>query len=268
MGAGNVKLVYARWADLDDAPLRLLAYMAVIALDEGDSPRFWGGRDALALAIGRMVADRKTKDPAEIAERKRAFKAVTRTLAILKDAGAITVLEPAAPGQNAVYALNLAARRTPLSGTHSGGKRTPFSGTHSAPKAAQKAPAPTQNGPHSAGTTDPTQRVEWTPLSGPMDPTQRDPEEYYEEVGLNQGGDRAEVATASHPPRAPEADAEPPSADVVEIRPGASAADPILSPAPMRPPRQPRIRGQDTIAEAMTRVAARRAAHQARRETS
>jgi hypothetical protein len=56
MGAGNVKAVYALWADLPDRPLRVLAYMALTAKDADDPPMFWGGRESLAVAIGRKVS--------------------------------------------------------------------------------------------------------------------------------------------------------------------------------------------------------------------
>lgn len=211
MGAGNVKLVYARWPDLGDAPLRLLAYMAVIALDEGEQPRFWGGREALALAIGRMVPDRRTEDRAELAERRLAFKAVTRTLGALKDAGAITLLSAAAPGRNAVYALNLAARRVPLSGSHSTAERVPPSGGHSDPETPPNDAADDLNGSRFVGAMDPTQRTNGPQLLAPMDPTQRDPEEYVGVLGLNQGGDAAGVTTDLTGPRAT---AAPPTPDL------------------------------------------------------
>jgi hypothetical protein len=56
MGAGNVKAVYALWADLPDRPFRVLAYMALTAKDADDPPMFWGGRESLAVAIGRKVS--------------------------------------------------------------------------------------------------------------------------------------------------------------------------------------------------------------------
>ena len=56
MGAGNVGLVYARWGHLPHAPFRVLAYMALRTLDDGDPPRFWGGRESLAVALGRSAS--------------------------------------------------------------------------------------------------------------------------------------------------------------------------------------------------------------------
>src|SRR5262249_41497170 len=155
----------------------LLTYMAVTAKDDGDRPSFWGGRDSLALAIGRMVPDKHTQDPEEIAARRLAFKAVTRTLGALKDAGAITVLVPAAPGRNAVYALNLTARRAPLNGTHSADGMDPAEWDPFEPEFDDEEAPGDPNGPHSAGATDPTQRTNGPHSAGATDPTQRDPEE-------------------------------------------------------------------------------------------
>lgn len=118
MGAGNAKKAYAYWGNLPDGPLRLLVFMSLTAMDADNPPTFHRGREALAVGMGRMVADRQSTDPAEVAERRRAFKAVDRMICALKDAGAITQLRPAGPGHAAVYALNLSRDRTPITGNH------------------------------------------------------------------------------------------------------------------------------------------------------
>lgn len=105
MGAGNVGLVYARWGHLPHAPFRVLAYMALRTLDDGDPPRFWGGRESLAVALGRLVP--KPEDEQSRRERKAAFEAVKEVTATLRRLGAIEIIEPARPTRNAVYALNL-----------------------------------------------------------------------------------------------------------------------------------------------------------------
>jgi hypothetical protein len=252
MGAGNVKLVYARWGDLPDGPMRLLLYMAVTAMDDGEQPRFWGGRDALAVAMGRMVPDKHTEDDAEKLERALAFKAVNRTIAALRKAGAITAMSGAAPGHNAVYALNLGIRRSPLTGDQSKPKRSPSSGDQSRSKTGPKKRADAKNGPHSAGATVPSNWAERSPFRGQMVPSEWGPEEYEEEVRTESKDESAEVPTTSHPPRVPEA---PPK--IVELFPGASQE------ARYRPPPRWSTRGQDAIAEASARVARRKAEHQA-----
>ena len=52
MGASHVSACYAQWSHLPDRPFRLLTYMALIAKDATPEPTFWGGRDAMCLALG------------------------------------------------------------------------------------------------------------------------------------------------------------------------------------------------------------------------
>lgn len=250
MGAGNVKAAYAHWGHLDHAPMRVLVFMAVTALDETE-PRFWGGREVLSCALGRIVADDTTTDPTEIAERRAAFKALDRTLAALQKAGAISVVSRPCRGRNAVYGLNLAASQrtpvsgdqssecTPVSGDRSGGEWTPVSGT---------------NAPRSAG--------QWTPVSGAMDPGERGPYEYYEEVGLKQG-QPADVRTAVTEVRASGRDDELPisSLRLIDGNPDAAGAG---GQRPLLPAVLPGGRAAEvaqTIAAATARRAAARAAH-------
>jgi hypothetical protein len=225
----------------------MLAYMAVTAHD-ADRPRFWGGREALALSMGRPVADKKTEDPEEQAHRRRAFKAVDRMLATLKDEGAITQMKPASPGHNAVYALNLDAERTPLIGDRPKGKRTPVAGERKGPKGPKNRPAKDRNGPRLVDTTHPGYWGECTPITDLTDPGDRGPEEYQEEVGLKVGEEMAEVSPTSHPPRATAGD--PPPDNVVKL------------------PLRRTTRAADAIAEAMARRAAAVAAHQATKEAN
>lgn len=115
MGASNVKAVYALWGDLDHAPHRLLAYMAVRALDvpaEGKpARRFYGGREELALALGRVLPDPTPGDEAVRRERLAAFRAVDRAVAALVSAGAVKVARHAHTGSAAEYALQLDTRQ-------------------------------------------------------------------------------------------------------------------------------------------------------------
>lgn len=107
MGAGNVRLVYVYWRDLPGGPFRLLAYMALRALDNDPSPLFWAGREELAFALGRRVPP--VTDDMSKRIRNKHFKAVKDATSILLDRGAVSVAERPAPGRNAVYALHLAA---------------------------------------------------------------------------------------------------------------------------------------------------------------
>jgi len=230
MGAGNVKHVYAYWRDLADGPFRVLAYMALVSLDDDDPPRFWGGRETLALATGRMVADKWTEDPDALAERRRAFKAVDRMLSVLTKAGAAWVISPAHTGRQAVYGLHLKSgpriKSTPPTGVQSA-ESTPVNGVQSGPG----------NGSRS---------IESTPVSGQEHPAHRGPEEY-EEQGKTQGKEESgDLHTAVTVARAREA-----------------AEDP-LSIAHLF--RGPTSRAQQAIAEAQARRAAAIAAQHAATE--
>ncbi len=116
MGAGNVKLAFALWGDLPHAPFRALTYMALVSLDDDRPPRYWGGREHLALALGRDVPARNDEDPGVTRERRAAFRAVDRVVADLTKAGAIETIEDARHYRNATYALRLWRRdRTTVS---------------------------------------------------------------------------------------------------------------------------------------------------------
>ncbi len=248
MGAGNVKAAYARWGHLDHGPMRVLVFMAVTALDEPE-PRFWGGREVLSCALGRIVADASTTDPEQIAERRAAFKALDRMIAPLVKAGAIRVVSRACPGRNAVYALNLAASlRTPVTGDQPA-QRTPVDGDRSDD---EWSPVSGADGPRSAG--------QWSPVSGAMVPGERGPDEYYEQVGLNPGEMTDDLRTAVTPVRANGRDDEPPSLlRLIDGNPDASGPD---GQRPLLPAVLPGGgRAAQLIAEASARVAAAKAAH-------
>lgn len=115
MGASNVKAVYAKWTHLDDLPFRVLTYMAVVSHDVA-SPRYWAGREPLALAAGRPVPD-PVRGNADVAKaRKAAFKAVDRVMDTLTAAGAIVQTGAAHSGRNGEYALNLVGTRALFDG--------------------------------------------------------------------------------------------------------------------------------------------------------
>lgn len=164
MGAANAKAVFALWGHLSHVPFRALLYMAVVAKDH--DPRYWGGWEALALAIGR--------GPAELGDPERrtsARKAVERVMAALAKAHAIERLNVAAPGRNAEY--RIITGETVHSGIStddpqdihpplSEGRTPPAQQGASRPKGRRTAngtpPAERANAPRSVGVTPPAER--------------------------------------------------------------------------------------------------------------
>lgn len=117
MGAGNVALVYARWGHLPDRAFRLLGFMALISLDKDAQPMFWGGREALAGALGRQTPEEPAEgdmSPRAVQARKdrRAdFEAVKSGMRTLVDNSVVEVSARARPGRNAQYLLRLDAAK-------------------------------------------------------------------------------------------------------------------------------------------------------------
>lgn len=101
MGAGNVVLTYTHWATLDAVPFRVLAFMAVISLDKAHPPVYWGGRDPLVRAMGRVAEPYTSTD----------YRALARVVQKLVDEGALSVDKPAHRGSNAVYSLHIDRRK-------------------------------------------------------------------------------------------------------------------------------------------------------------
>lgn len=124
MGAGNVSLAFARWGSLNHAPFRALVFMAHRSLDSGNPPQFWGGREELAVALGRPLPEPYGDEFEK--KRKADFEMVKKVVAQLTSAGAVTLAKPAGPRQNAVYSLNLRSG--------GGGKPVPPSGGNSVPR--------------------------------------------------------------------------------------------------------------------------------------
>lgn len=159
MGARLVAEVYERWSHLPHHAFRVLAYMALTALDGADEPLYYGGRERLAGALGVPMTD---VDPhAAALAHRRAFKALDRAMRSLYVAGCVAQVGRPAPGRNSTYRLDLKAERTPLDGeceaptdpvgrgaseaTSSGS----VDGTH---------PAGGDNAPRPVGVTHPAQR--------------------------------------------------------------------------------------------------------------
>ena len=107
MGASNVKAVYAQWGDLTNNAFRLLAYMALVSMDADNPPRYWGGREDLAAALGREVPPENDDDPEVTRKRNVAFKAQRDATGVLSQRGAIKAIKNARGGQRQEWALNL-----------------------------------------------------------------------------------------------------------------------------------------------------------------
>lgn len=188
MGAGNVKLAYAHWADLPDKAFRVLVYMALVSRDQDDPPTFYAGREALALALGRIVREASDETAAE---RNAAFKAVREVTRVLVRRGTVRVLKPAAPGRNTVYALNLDritghGQRAPSMASTGHGSRTPSD--------AERGTVAGHDGARSA-----SQRGTVTRGSGHGN---RPPEEEEEDRGLTTGPISADLRNARSGSRA------------------------------------------------------------------
>lgn len=105
MGGGNVAAVFAVWSPIlgdKHRDMRALLFMANTALDGDAPPRYFGGWEALACALGFDVegnpdsAERNTK----------------KALSALVKVGAITSSGTARAGVRAEYALNLVPGHT------------------------------------------------------------------------------------------------------------------------------------------------------------
>lgn len=104
MGAALV--VGALAVELDSHAARLvLVRMAVSAIDKDLEPRYWGGWEPLARALGRRpnIDGTWPSDAAELA----AQRAVDRAVATLTKSGLIKRLNTPRPGRQAEYLLQL-----------------------------------------------------------------------------------------------------------------------------------------------------------------
>lgn len=110
MGARLVSATYAHYGHLPDRAFRLLTYMALVCKDETKNPTYYGGREALANALGA------TEDEA-------GFHAVKRCIATLVAAGAVSRELQGYHGKRSEYRLHVKtppAERGPLTGPHEG----------------------------------------------------------------------------------------------------------------------------------------------------
>jgi hypothetical protein len=113
MGYQNISLVFAHWGHLHNTPFRLLTYMAFRARDTDVPPKFYEGREACAVALGRMTpAEPAPGDTSRRAEeyrkaRRADFEAVRVATQALVKAGAISVSRLPGPRQTTAYVLSL-----------------------------------------------------------------------------------------------------------------------------------------------------------------
>lgn len=102
MGATNVVQVFTHWTHLGHREARLLAYLALVSLDDGRPPVYFGGWADAARAIGL--------DPE--GHPRSAQENLRKTLRRLADAGALVPSGKAHAGRRAEYALTLDPSRT------------------------------------------------------------------------------------------------------------------------------------------------------------
>lgn len=113
MGYQNANAIYANWSHLGHAPFRLLVFMGLHSRDDGDPPVFFEGRDAAAVALGRMPPpppDPWDESPAaeKVRQLRRThYEAVKQNTQILVKAGAVTLVAPARPKVPATYAVHI-----------------------------------------------------------------------------------------------------------------------------------------------------------------
>ena len=128
MGASHVSACYAQWSHLPDRPFRLLTYMALIAKDATPEPTFWGGRDAMCLALGL--------DPDPIS-----YRVARRAVAELVEAGALERKYIGHAGKRSEYRVCVTAKKgdmgvpqSPNDPTDKGGQERPPEGGHLSPQ--------------------------------------------------------------------------------------------------------------------------------------
>ena len=123
MGVSLAKVVLsATWAHLSPPARVLLAHMAIVALDHAKDPVYFGGRDALVLALDGKIEDEPTA-------RDLQYRRLKRHLEHLKAAGAITTRSHAHRRQRAEYLLQVVGNdvhHAPLEGLEGGQRTTPI----------------------------------------------------------------------------------------------------------------------------------------------
>lgn len=113
MGARLVgaAFVFGTRHDLKGNEARVLAFMALRALDTDTTPRYFAAREETAQALGYLVPDEPRPDDPDLAAamraRSAAFRRVSEAITGLIDHGALRVIRRAQTGQRAEYALKV-----------------------------------------------------------------------------------------------------------------------------------------------------------------
>ncbi|WP_062526044.1 hypothetical protein [Demequina rhizosphaerae] len=134
MGRANVIACVEQWIDLPAPAFKLLTQLAWTTLDPGDSrgrtPRtYWAGRDALIELTGASRSG------------------LHKTLQVLKEAGALDVVERGRNGVNATYRLRLDRTAPALADTDEGSENVDPSDFEGSTKRARRVHETSTKGP-------------------------------------------------------------------------------------------------------------------------
>ena len=144
MGAQLVSRVFVYWSDLPDRPFRLLVHMALTVKDATKEPTYWGGRDALAQALGL--------EPGEAA-----YQSVKRALRQITEAGAARIGVHGHAGRRTEYVLTL-DREGVTERPARGSVNDPLSGSVNDPQRGSLSDPSGGHPPTPLGTTEDAQR--------------------------------------------------------------------------------------------------------------
>ena len=97
MGAQLVSRVFTSWSHLPDRPFRLLCHMALVVKDATKEPTYWGGRDAMAQALG-------------LAPSPAAHQSVKRAMRTIVASGAARIVYHGHAGKRTEYRLTLGTK--------------------------------------------------------------------------------------------------------------------------------------------------------------
>jgi hypothetical protein len=137
MGAQLVARVYRAWGHLPNRPFRLLLHIALTIKDHTPEPTYWGGREAMADALGLPP------------EEPLSHQSVKRTVRVLVEAGALERVLYGHAGARSEYRLHFpewgsdsdpqkVIHRGSPTDPHRGSPRTPHRGSLSDEKGGQK----------------------------------------------------------------------------------------------------------------------------------
>lgn len=185
MGAGNVSRVFKEWSCLEHRPFRALAYMALVSMDRDDPPKYWGGRDDLAVALGYPMpeapADDNTGQSATEARaaRARGHHAVDKVTQSLVKQGAVLRIRQGSFRSHAVFALLFSAAEGTPQGSPTTSEVTPQGCPTPPAHTSEVTPQGSPRSPLRGPVGHPSGVVEVTP--------QGSPKEYEEKEGGSKG---------------------------------------------------------------------------------